>query len=63
MKALKELRREKKTAKREHERVAAMTEEERKEDERLKGMIAQIRKKVAEKEAQDEADEFEGFSD
>ncbi|XP_014557652.1 hypothetical protein COCVIDRAFT_36939 [Bipolaris victoriae FI3] len=63
LKALKELRREKKTAKREHERVAAMTEEERKEDERLKGMIAQVRKRVAEKEAQDEGDEFEGFSD
>ncbi|KAF5853120.1 hypothetical protein GGP41_001709 [Bipolaris sorokiniana] len=63
LKVLKELRREKKTAKREHERVAAMTEEERKEDERLKGMIAQVRKRVAEKEAQDEEDEFEGFSD
>lgn len=63
MKALKELRREKKVARREHERVAAMTEDERKEEERLKAMIAQVRKTVAEKEAQDEEDEFEGFSD
>ncbi|EFQ86226.1 hypothetical protein CFE70_000109 [Pyrenophora teres f. teres 0-1] len=62
-KALKELRREKKAARREHDRVAALTEDERKEEERLKGMIEQMRKNVAEKEAQDAADEFEGFSD
>jgi ATP-dependent RNA helicase DDX55/SPB4 len=62
-KALKELRREKKAAKREHDRVAALTEDERKEEERLNGMIEQMRKKVAEKEAQDAADEFNGFSD
>jgi ATP-dependent RNA helicase DDX55/SPB4 len=62
-KALKEQRREKKAAKREHDRVAALTEDERKEEERVKGMIEQVRKKVAAKEAQDAADEFEGFSD
>jgi ATP-dependent RNA helicase DDX55/SPB4 len=62
-KALKEQRREKKTAKREHERVAALTEDEQKEEDRLKGMIEQMRKQVAEKEAADAADEFKGFSD
>ena len=62
-KSTKEQRREKKAAKREHDRVAALTEDERKEEERLKGMIDQMRKQVAEKEAQDAADEFQGFSD
>jgi ATP-dependent RNA helicase DDX55/SPB4 len=64
-KALKEQRREKKEAKREHDRVAAMTPDERKEEDRLQGMIEQMRKQVAEKEAQEalEAAEFEGFSD
>ncbi|KAF1946074.1 DEAD-domain-containing protein [Clathrospora elynae] len=61
--ATKELRREKKAAKREHERVNALTEDERKEEDRLNGMIEEMRKKVAEKEAQDAADEFAGFSD
>jgi ATP-dependent RNA helicase DDX55/SPB4 len=59
--ATKELRREKKKAKREHERVAKLTDEERKEEERLQGMIAQMRKKVAKQEAED--GDFEGFSD
>ncbi|KAF1845483.1 ATP-dependent rRNA helicase spb4 [Cucurbitaria berberidis CBS 394.84] len=62
-KATKELRREKKAAKREHDRVEKLTDEERKEEERLNGMIGEMRKKVAEKEAQEAADEFEGFSD
>jgi ATP-dependent RNA helicase DDX55/SPB4 len=62
-KSTKEQRREKKAAKREHDRVAALTGDERKEEERLKGMIEQMRKQVAEKEAQDAADEFQGFSD
>jgi ATP-dependent RNA helicase DDX55/SPB4 len=62
-KALKELRREKKAAKREHDRVAALTEDERKEEQRVKGMIEQVRKKVAAKEAQEAEDVFEGFSD
>ncbi|CAO2655967.1 Nn.00g047700.m01.CDS01 [Neocucurbitaria sp. VM-36] len=62
-KATKELRREKKAAKREHDRVSKLTEEEKKEEERLNGMIEQMRKKVAETEAQEAADEFEGFSD
>jgi ATP-dependent RNA helicase DDX55/SPB4 len=65
-KALKEQRREKKAAKREHDRVAAMTPDERKEEDRLQGMIEQMRKQVAEKEAQEAleaAEEFEGFSD
>ena len=61
--ATKESRREKKAAKREHDRTAKLTNEERNEEERLKGMIEQMRKKVAEKEAQDAADVFEGFSD
>lgn len=62
-KAAKELRREKKRAKREHERVAALTEEERKEEERLQSMIEQVRKKVKKQEAADADAEFEGFSD
>jgi ATP-dependent RNA helicase DDX55/SPB4 len=65
-KALKEQRREKKAAKREHDRVAAMTPDERKEEDRLQGMIEQMRRQVAEKEAQEAleaAEEFEGFSD
>jgi ATP-dependent RNA helicase DDX55/SPB4 len=62
-KATKELRREKKAAKREHDRVSKLTDEERKEEERLNGMIEQMRKKVAQQEAEDAANEFEGFSD
>jgi ATP-dependent RNA helicase DDX55/SPB4 len=62
-KATKEQRRGKKAARREHDRVAALTEDERKEEVRLKDMIEQMRKQVAEKKAQDAADEFEGFSD
>ncbi|KAF2020815.1 ATP-dependent rRNA helicase SPB4 [Aaosphaeria arxii CBS 175.79] len=58
-KATKELRREKKKAKREHVRHENMNEEEKEEEQKLQGMIAKIRKKVAEKGE----DEFEGFSD
>jgi ATP-dependent RNA helicase DDX55/SPB4 len=61
--ATKELRREKKKAKREHERVSKLTDEERKEEERLQGMIEQMRVKVTKQEADDKAAEFEGFSD
>jgi ATP-dependent RNA helicase DDX55/SPB4 len=61
--ATKELRREKKKAKREHERVSKLTDEERKEEERLQGMIEQVKKKVNKQEAEDKANEFEGFSD
>ncbi|KAI8935254.1 ATP-dependent rRNA helicase spb4 [Plenodomus lindquistii] len=61
--ATKELRREKKAAKREHERVAKLTDAERKEEERLKAMVDEVRKKVKEQEAKEAADEFEGFSD
>lgn len=62
-KAVKELRREKKVAKREHDRRATMTEEERKKEEELDKMIAQMRKKVKQTEADEEEDEFKGFDD
>ncbi|KAJ4295173.1 ATP-dependent rRNA helicase spb4 [Kalmusia sp. IMI 367209] len=55
--ATKEVRREKKVKKREHERVAKLTDEERKKEDDLQKMIEQVRKKVVEEE------EFEGFSD
>ncbi|KAH7383176.1 ATP-dependent rRNA helicase spb4 [Pyrenochaeta sp. MPI-SDFR-AT-0127] len=61
--ATKDLRREKKAARREHDRVEKLTEEEKLEEERLKAMIAQMRENVAKQEAQEAADEFEGFSD
>jgi ATP-dependent RNA helicase DDX55/SPB4 len=64
--ATKELRQKKKKAKREAERVSKLTDEERKEEDRLNGMIEDMRKKVAvqeAKEAQEAAAEFEGFSD
>ncbi|KAF2749364.1 ATP-dependent rRNA helicase-like protein spb4 [Sporormia fimetaria CBS 119925] len=57
--ATKELRRDKKKAKREHERVTKLSDEERKKEEELKKMIETVRKQTAE----DEANEFEGFSD
>jgi ATP-dependent RNA helicase DDX55/SPB4 len=62
-KATKELRREKKVAKREHDRKAKMTDEERKKEEELNNMIAQMRRKVKQTEAAEEEDEFEGFED
>jgi ATP-dependent RNA helicase DDX55/SPB4 len=62
-KAAKELRREKKTAKREHDRKAKMTDEERKEEEKLQAMIEKMKKKVAKEEADAEEDEFTGFDD
>jgi ATP-dependent RNA helicase DDX55/SPB4 len=61
--ATKELRREKKKAKREHERVSKLTDEERKEEERLQAMIEDVRKNITKQEAEDKANEFEGFSD
>jgi ATP-dependent RNA helicase DDX55/SPB4 len=54
----KELRREKKKAKREHERLANMTPEERQKENELQDMISEVRKNVAEEE-----EDFEGFSD
>ncbi|KAL5118569.1 ATP-dependent rRNA helicase spb4 [Pleosporales sp. CAS-2024a] len=60
-KAVKEARREKKKAKREHERVSKLTDKEREEEETLQGMIVQMRQKVAKQEA--EEGDFEGFSD
>jgi ATP-dependent RNA helicase DDX55/SPB4 len=57
--ATKELRRQKKQAKREHDRRAKMTEEERQKEEELQAMIAKVRQQTA--VAED--DEFEGFSD
>jgi ATP-dependent RNA helicase DDX55/SPB4 len=57
--ATKELRRQKKQAKREHDRVAKLTEEERQKEQELKAMIETVRKQTAE----DEAEEFAGFSD
>ncbi|KAF2036771.1 ATP-dependent rRNA helicase SPB4 [Setomelanomma holmii] len=62
-KVTKEARRGKKAKKREHDRIAKMTDEERKEEERLQGMIEQMRKKVKKQEAEDKEGEFEGFSD
>ena len=62
-KATKELRREKKAAKREFDRTTKLTVDQRQEEDRLKIMIEQVRKQVAETEAQDALDEFEGFSD
>lgn len=63
IKAVKDVRREKKVAKREHDRVAKMTDEERKEEEKLQAMIEQMRKRVAAEEKGGLEDEFEGFSD
>ncbi|KAF2465572.1 ATP-dependent rRNA helicase SPB4 [Lindgomyces ingoldianus] len=57
--ATKEVRREKKHAKREHDRKEKMTEDERRKEDELKDMIAQVRTKIVE----EEAEEFEGFSD
>lgn len=62
-KAMKELRREKKSTKREHERVAKLTDEERKEEERVRSMVEVVRKQVKEQEAKEAAEEFHGFSD
>ncbi|KAF2690055.1 ATP-dependent rRNA helicase-like protein spb4 [Lentithecium fluviatile CBS 122367] len=56
--AERDLRREKKLKKREHDRLSKMTPEERAEEEKLRGMIEQVREKVVEEE-----EEFEGFSD
>jgi ATP-dependent RNA helicase DDX55/SPB4 len=58
--AERETRRGKKLKKREHERLSKMTVEERAEEEKLQGMIQQVREKVVE-EGKDEI--FEGFSD
>lgn len=60
-KATKEVRREKKAKKREHERVGKLSVEEKAEEERLRGMIEKVRSKVRENE--DGEEEFEGFSD
>ncbi|KAF2706968.1 ATP-dependent rRNA helicase-like protein spb4 [Pleomassaria siparia CBS 279.74] len=59
----KDLRRDKKTTKREAERVSKLTPEERKEEEKLKAMIEEVRKKVKIDEAKAAENEFEGFSD
>ncbi len=61
-KATKEMRREKKAAKREHERVGKLTDEQKGEEEKLKDMIEMVRKRVKAEEEEGE-DEFEGFSD
>lgn len=55
--ATKDLRREKKQAKREHERLAKLTHEERKKEDELQQMIKQVRQTITKEE------EFEGFSD
>jgi ATP-dependent RNA helicase DDX55/SPB4 len=54
--ATKELRQKKKKAKREAERVSKLTDEERKEEDRLNGMIEDMRKKVAIQEAKEAAE-------
>lgn len=58
--ATKEVRREKKKAKREHERVSKLTDAEKQKEAELQRMIEQVRKKVVEEEGEEE---FEGFSD
>ena len=55
--ATKEVRREKKGKRREHERISKMSEEERKKEDDLKKMIEQVKTTFVEEE------EFEGFSD
>jgi ATP-dependent RNA helicase DDX55/SPB4 len=55
--AERELRREKKSKKREHERLSKMTAEERAEEDKLRGMIEEVKKTIVPEE------EFEGFSD
>lgn len=62
-KVAKNVKRVKKAAKREHERVAKLDEGERAEEEKLKAMIGEVRKKVKEQEEKEARDEFEGFSD
>jgi ATP-dependent RNA helicase DDX55/SPB4 len=63
----KDVRREKKLSKREAERVAKLTPEERKEEQRLQNMIEEVRQKVKVDEAAAAAaeaeDDFNGFSD
>jgi ATP-dependent RNA helicase DDX55/SPB4 len=63
----KDVRREKKLSKREVERVAKLTPEERKEEQRLQNMIEEVRQKVKADEAKAAAEEaendFNGFSD
>lgn len=57
-------RREKRQKKRDAERVATMTEEEKIEHEKLQDLIRQVREKNrAEREAKAEGAEFEGFDD
>ena len=53
----KDVRREKKKAKREHERVSKLSTEERAKEDELQDMIQAVRKKVVDEK------EFEGFSD
>lgn len=64
---LREVRREKRAKRREGERVVKLTEEERKEEERLRGMIEEVRGKVAvlekERVREELEGEFGGFSD
>jgi ATP-dependent RNA helicase DDX55/SPB4 len=57
-----EVRREKKMKRREGERVGKLSAEERVEEERLRGMIEEVRKKVVLQEMEKE-EEFGGFSD
>jgi ATP-dependent RNA helicase DDX55/SPB4 len=60
---VKDQRRDKKAAKREHDRKAKMTDVERKEEEKLQAMIEKMKKKVAKEEADAAEDEFTGFDD
>ncbi|KAF2874639.1 ATP-dependent rRNA helicase-like protein spb4 [Massariosphaeria phaeospora] len=57
-----DLRRDKKLAKREHERVLKLTDEEKLKEADLKNMIEVVRKKVVVEQELEEA-EFDGFSD
>ncbi|KAF2830868.1 ATP-dependent rRNA helicase SPB4 [Ophiobolus disseminans] len=62
-KAVRDVRREKKKAKREAGRVAKLTDEERREEERVRGMVEVMRVKVKKLEKEEKEREFEGFSD
>ena len=60
---VKDLRRDKKHAKREHERLSKLTDAERREEDGLKSMIEEVRKKVKADEARKVDEGFNGFSD
>ncbi|KAH8730741.1 P-loop containing nucleoside triphosphate hydrolase protein [Phaeosphaeriaceae sp. PMI808] len=62
-KVVRDGRREKKAARREFVRVKGLSEGEREEEERVRGMIEVVRRGVKEREAQEKEEEFEGFGE